>query len=116
MRWTMKPSAANQARRNHLASRFPENPILWPKDIRPSAPGMKVEAWGIKEELGASAVIYTQIADVEAEINGLLTCDRAVVKPDIAVIKAANEGRFAALPPNPKPEIVPTSQDQPENR
>lgn len=31
---------------------------------------------------GLSAAIYTQLSDVETEINGLVTYDRAVVKPD----------------------------------
>ena len=38
------------------------------------------EAYGLRDA-GASAVVYTQIADVERETNGLLTYDRAAVKP-----------------------------------
>jgi beta-galactosidase/beta-glucuronidase len=37
-----------------------------------------------------SAAVYTQITDVEQEINGLLTYDRAVIKPNLAAIRAAN--------------------------
>jgi hypothetical protein len=73
------------------------------------------EAWNLKDELGTSAIIYTQIADVEAELNGLMTYDRAVIKPDVAIIQAANAGQFPALPPNPHPDLVPTSEDQPVN-
>ena len=71
------------------------------------------EVWNIKEETGISAVIYTQIADVEAELNGLMTYDRAVIKPDLTIIKAANEGKFPPLPPNPNPALIPTSEEQP---
>lgn len=39
---------------------------------------------------GLSAAIYTQTTDVEIEINGLMTYDRAVVKMDEAAIAAAN--------------------------
>ena len=40
---------------------------------------------------GFSAAIYTQTTDVEIEINGLLTYDRAEVKVIVERIKAANE-------------------------
>lgn len=39
---------------------------------------------------GFSAAVYTQITDVEEEVNGLLTYDRKVVKVDEARIKAVN--------------------------
>jgi hypothetical protein len=41
--------------------------------------------------LGLNAAIYTQISDVETELNGLLTYDRAVLKPDAAAVKAINQ-------------------------
>jgi beta-galactosidase/beta-glucuronidase len=40
---------------------------------------------------GLSATVYTQLSDVEEEINGFVTFDRALVKADISVIKAAND-------------------------
>ena len=40
---------------------------------------------------GLSAMIYTQLSDVEDEINGLVTYDREVVKFDIDEIKQINE-------------------------
>ncbi|MBP8260711.1 MAG: glycoside hydrolase family 127 protein [Verrucomicrobia bacterium] len=60
---------------------------------------------------GLSAAIYTQTTDVEIEVNGLLTYDRAQVKPDGEAIARAN--RSVYLPPPPPPvirEIIPTSQ------
>ncbi|MDR0752402.1 MAG: MFS transporter [Christensenellaceae bacterium] len=39
---------------------------------------------------GLSATIYTQVTDVEEEINGLLTYDRAVCKVNIDMINAIN--------------------------
>ena len=33
-------------------------------------------------EKGLCAAIYTQVSDVEDEVNGLMTYDRRVVKPD----------------------------------
>ncbi|MGW5062846.1 PA14 domain-containing protein [Streptomyces sp. NPDC004096] len=38
---------------------------------------------------GGNGAVYTQISDVEGELNGLMTYDRKVVKPDVARLKAA---------------------------
>ena len=72
-------------------------------------------AYGIEESRGTSAVVYTQLTDVEQELNGLLTYDRAVTKVDPAIVAAANGGRFLPLPPDPSPntDLVPTSEDEP---
>ena len=43
-----------------------------------------------KTNKGLSAAVYTQITDVEVEINGLMTYDRAVVKADVAKLYASN--------------------------
>lgn len=40
---------------------------------------------------GGNGAVYTQITDVEGELNGLLTYDRKVVKPDVRRLKAAHE-------------------------
>lgn len=40
---------------------------------------------------GLSAYIYTQLSDVEDEVNGFITYDRKVIKVDIDKIKSANE-------------------------
>jgi len=73
-------------------------------------------AYGIEESRGTSAVVYTQLTDVEQELNGLLTYDRAVTKVDPAIVAAANRGRFLPLPPDPNPntDLVPTSEDEPQ--
>ncbi len=44
---------------------------------------------GIKQ--GLSATVWTQLSDVETEINGLVTYDRQVVKMDPSFIKAVND-------------------------
>ncbi|SEC16635.1 Glycosyl hydrolases family 2 [Streptomyces sp. 2231.1] len=38
---------------------------------------------------GGNGAVYTQISDVEGELNGLLTYDRKVVKPDVSRLEAA---------------------------
>jgi hypothetical protein len=38
---------------------------------------------------GLSAAVYTQTTDVEIEVNGLMTYDRAIVKPELARTVAA---------------------------
>ncbi|WP_405652438.1 PA14 domain-containing protein [Streptomyces sp. RK9] len=40
---------------------------------------------------GGNGAVYTQISDVEGELNGLLTYDRKVVKPDVPRLRAAHE-------------------------
>lgn len=72
-------------------------------------------AYNLKDTRGTSAVVYTQLTDVEQEINGVLTYDRAVTKLDEKIVAAANRGQFLPLPPNPNPELVPTSDDEPLN-
>ena len=42
-------------------------------------------------ERGFSAAVYTQITDVEEEVNGLVTYDRKVIKVDEPKIKAINQ-------------------------
>jgi hypothetical protein len=42
------------------------------------------------EDKGLSAAVYTQTTDVEIEVNGLMTYDRAMVKPDFKRVSEAN--------------------------
>ena len=59
------------------------------------------------DEKGLSAAVYTQTTDVEIEVNGLMTYDRALVKMDRKQVAAANRGKF---PPRPRvTEVVPTA-------
>lgn len=46
---------------------------------------------------GLSAAIYTQLSDVEDELNGLVTYDREVVKLPAAVIREINEAISAEI-------------------
>ena len=59
---------------------------------------------------GLSAAVYTQTTDVEIEVNGLMTYDRAMIKMD-AERAAAAAGRLYLPPPVIK-TIVPTSREQ----
>jgi len=51
-----------------------------------------VKAWALKDTAGLSALIYTQLTDVEKECNGLLTYDRAVNKVIVKRAATANAG------------------------
>ncbi len=62
-------------------------------------------------QAGLAAAIYTQTTDVEVEINGLMTYDRAVVKMDEAAITAANKSVYG--PPPRVSVVVPTADQQP---
>lgn len=57
---------------------------------------------------GLSAAIYTQTTDVEIEVNGLMTYDRAVIKMDPKRVAAANQSLYGPAPT--VESIVPTAQ------
>ncbi len=59
---------------------------------------------------GLCASVYTQTTDVEGEVNGLMTYDRAIIKPDIEKLAEANR-RLHEPPPTMSP-LVPTSERQ----
>jgi hypothetical protein len=44
-----------------------------------------------KKAQGLCAAVYTQLSDVEDEINGLFTYDREELKADAGMIKAVND-------------------------
>ncbi len=58
---------------------------------------------------GLCAAVYTQTTDVEIEVNGLLTYDRALVKVDEGVVRAANLALH--LPPPRIDVLVPCAQE-----
>jgi len=62
---------------------------------------------------GLAAAVYTQTTDVEIEVNGMMTYDRAMIKMDAEKAAAANKRLY--LPPPVVKTIVPTSQTQPQS-
>lgn len=48
--------------------------------------------WRLRDTHGMSAGVYTQLTDVEVELNGYMTYDRAVLKFDTARTAAVNRG------------------------
>jgi hypothetical protein len=56
-----------------------------------------------------SAAVYTQITDVEIEVNGLVTYDREVLKVDELAVRRANEQLFKPLPARSAAEKVAAS-------
>ncbi|MEX2174973.1 MAG: sugar-binding domain-containing protein [Pirellulaceae bacterium] len=61
---------------------------------------------------GLSAAIYTQTTDVEVEVNGLLTYDRAVLKVDLEKTAALHKKLYQPLPK--ETIVVPTSLEEPQ--
>jgi hypothetical protein len=55
------------------------------------------------EDKGLAAAVYTQTTDVEIEVNGLMTYDRAQIKMDADIVAAANRQVYLASPENTKP-------------
>jgi hypothetical protein len=64
--------------------------------------------WPLIAQPGLAAAVYTQITDVEIEVNGLLTYDRAVVKMDVARLQAAHAALYRTPPV--RLTLVPTSE------
>jgi hypothetical protein len=64
----------------------------------------------LKEKQGLSAAVYTQTTDVETEINGLMTYDRAVIKMDVDRVAAINKGDTSKM--SKIRVVVPTSQEK----
>ncbi len=63
------------------------------EDLTQGYEKLLAKAWELNATAGLSAVIYTQITDVETECNGLLTYDREVNKVIPARAAAANSGK-----------------------
>ncbi len=61
---------------------------------------------------GLAAAVYTQTTDVEIEVNGLMTYDRAVMKIDPEVL--AEAARRLYDPPERHVVVVPTSEKEPQ--
>jgi hypothetical protein len=62
---------------------------------------------------GTSAAIYTQLTDVETEVNGLLTYDRKVIKGDVNLFaRAVAQRQFPEQPAIRM--LVPTSRETPQ--
>ncbi|WP_328472758.1 AbfB domain-containing protein [Actinoplanes sp. NBC_00393] len=54
---------------------------------------------------GLSATVYTEITDVEGEVNGFLTYDRRVAKMDQARVRAAHQNLFTQAGQAPLPRV-----------
>jgi beta-galactosidase/beta-glucuronidase len=52
--------------------------------------GVVRQLFPLIKEKGLSAAVYTQTTDVEIEVNGLMTYDRALVKPDFKKVRELN--------------------------
>jgi hypothetical protein len=81
-----------------------------PADLTWKYERLMKRVYELKENPGLSAAVYTQTTDVETEANGLLTYDRAVIKPDLERVAAANRGDFSKMPK--VTVVVPTSQEK----
>lgn len=70
-----------------------------PEALRARYEGLWDEVWRLQRDAGLSAAVYTQITDVETEINGLLTYDRAVWKIAPETLRAYHREReMVSLP------------------
>jgi hypothetical protein len=72
---------------------------------------LMVKLFPLIDSHGLSAAVYTQTTDVEGEVNGLMTYDRALVKMDIEKLARMNRGDVP--PPPVVREILPTAKSRP---
>jgi beta-galactosidase/beta-glucuronidase len=72
------------------------NQLHTTQELNAAYVGLMAELKRLVESSGLSAAIYTQLADVEAEINGITTYDRAVMKFDEETMIAAHKSLFEA--------------------
>ncbi|WP_460605663.1 LamG-like jellyroll fold domain-containing protein [Jatrophihabitans fulvus] len=89
----------------------PDSATLTEKYVQAQQRLLKVE-----QQCGVSAGIYTQITDVENEVNGLWTYDRRVLKMDGAQVRKANRAVIAAAPSaysDPNGPTYPAGQQAP---
>lgn len=61
---------------------------------------------------GLAAAVYTQTTDVEIEVNGLMSYDRAVIKLPPEKVAAVNKTVYAPAPR--EVALIPTSEEQPQ--
>ena len=71
---------------------------------------LMVKLFPLIDSHGLSAAVYTQTTDVEGEVNGLMTYDRAMVKMDVEKLARMNRGDVP--PPPVVKEILPTAKSQ----
>jgi hypothetical protein len=63
-----------------------------PEELRDRYDLLMKRMWRLRDTHGMSAGVYTQLTDVEVELNGFMTYDRAVLKFDTARTAAVNRG------------------------
>jgi len=63
---------------------------------------------------GLAAAVYTQTTDVEGEVNGIMTYDRAVIKRDLRRTAALHQKLYLPPPIIRRTTIVPTSEETPQ--
>jgi hypothetical protein len=63
---------------------------------------------------GLAAAIYTQLTDVEVEVNGLLTYDRAVIKFDAGRLAALHRGLYAPVTTLRARTVLPAARQAPQ--
>jgi hypothetical protein len=71
------------------------------------------EAFAGDRQNGTSAAVYTELTDIEGEVNGLMTYDRKVVKANVDLFRKALAKR--EFPPEPTVKtLLPTSERKPQ--
>lgn len=65
-------------------------------DFKKSYTELWDKVWEMKKDAAASAVVYTQLSDVEGEVNGLVTYDRKVIKIPVDYLHDVHTDNFVS--------------------
>jgi autotransporter-associated beta strand protein len=74
--------------------------------VTPQFESLAEELPGLIRSNGMSAAVYTEISDVEAELAGLETFDRKILKPDLQRIQAVTSSLTGSSPTNMLPRLI----------
>jgi beta-galactosidase/beta-glucuronidase len=66
------------------------------EDLQAEYKGLYLKLYPLIDK-GLAAAVYTQTTDVEAEVNGLLTYDREVIKIDVDTLKAIHQETYRRM-------------------
>jgi beta-galactosidase/beta-glucuronidase len=64
------------------------------------------KVWLLESDPGLSAAVYTQLTDVETEVNGLMSYDRKIIKIDPKIACLINQNEISALPKQTIPDSL----------
>ncbi len=101
---------ADHSWQDHFENQEKQEKFNDPEGLMRRYENLMRQAWKLKENLGTSAVVYAQLTDIENDVIGFYSYDRAVLKMDETRVRAANSGLTV---PKPLTILAATAKDAP---